>query len=125
MSALRIIPSPAIGISCWNTKACWLTWQLNKLPVAWTQLLDLKPTAEGDCVAAIQLDDHRLAYLDYEGPISSDRGSVSRVDRGPFHFVERTEHHLRVYLLGTQMTGEVSLTKQVEGWTLSLECTGD
>ena len=30
------------------------------------------------------LPDHRLAYLDYEGPISGDRGSVTRWDRGTY-----------------------------------------
>ena len=31
---------------------------------------------------ARRLDDHRREYLDYEGPISGGRGSVSRRDRG-------------------------------------------
>ena len=29
-------------------------------------------------IAAEQLPDHRLAYLDYEGPISGGRGAVTR-----------------------------------------------
>lgn len=29
-----------------------------------------------------RIGDHRLAYLDYEGPVSGDRGHVRRVDRG-------------------------------------------
>lgn len=29
-----------------------------------------------------ELPEHRLIYLDYEGPISGDRGSVTRVDAG-------------------------------------------
>jgi hypothetical protein len=29
-----------------------------------------------------RISDHRLAYLEYEGPLSGDRGSVRRVDRG-------------------------------------------
>lgn len=29
-----------------------------------------------------QLDDHRCAYLAYQGPVSGDRGSVKRIDAG-------------------------------------------
>lgn len=29
-----------------------------------------------------RIDDHRRAYLDYEGPTASGRGSVRRVERG-------------------------------------------
>src|SRR5215471_11395455 len=32
--------------------------------------------------AAQRLADHRLDYLEYEGPVSGDRGRVSRVARG-------------------------------------------
>lgn len=38
------------------------------------------PVAEGD--ALTRLKDHRRDYLDYEGPISGNRGSVRRVARG-------------------------------------------
>lgn len=38
------------------------------------------PIAEGD--ALTRLKDHRRDYLDYEGPISENRGSVRRVARG-------------------------------------------
>lgn len=33
----------------------------------------------------VQLADHRRAYLDYEGPISGNRGHVRRVTAGTFH----------------------------------------
>jgi hypothetical protein len=32
----------------------------------------------------IELEDHRRAYLDYEGPISGGRGSVTRVEAGEY-----------------------------------------
>lgn len=46
-------------------------------------------------VAAEKLADHRLAYLTYEGPISGDRGSVSRWDEGDFRELgpQRLELH--------------------------------
>ncbi len=34
-----------------------------------------------------ELDEHRRAYLDYEGPVSGDRGSVRRIDAGTIDHV--------------------------------------
>jgi hypothetical protein len=34
------------------------------------------------------LSDHRLAYLDYEGEIEGDRGSVRRLLRGSYRLIE-------------------------------------
>ena len=56
-----------------------LTWALEKLP------------APGKSIPAIQLDPHRIAYLDYEGPISGERGSVSRVLRGHYSWKPGSE----------------------------------
>lgn len=36
-----------------------------------------------------RLADHRIAYLTYEGPVSSDRGTVTQVDSGAFWVTER------------------------------------
>lgn len=35
-------------------------------------------------IAATRLPDHRTEYLDYEGPVSGNRGTVSRVEAGRF-----------------------------------------
>ncbi|MEM7457284.1 MAG: hypothetical protein AAF456_23275 [Planctomycetota bacterium] len=43
--------------------------------------VDLKSDSDFQ-VSAIRLDDHRAEYLEYEGPISKDRGSVTRVESG-------------------------------------------
>ncbi len=32
--------------------------------------------------------DHRLLYLDYEGPVSGERGTVTRWDAGTFEWLE-------------------------------------
>jgi hypothetical protein len=36
-------------------------------------------------IAAESLPDHRVAYFDYEGPVSSGRGTVQRLERGEWH----------------------------------------
>lgn len=42
----------------------------------------------GARLAAERLPPHRLLYLDYEGPISGGRGSVTRIDGGRCRVVE-------------------------------------
>jgi hypothetical protein len=36
----------------------------------------------GESVEALRLEDHRRAYLDYEGPVSGGRGTVRRLASG-------------------------------------------
>jgi hypothetical protein len=40
-------------------------------------------------IAAEPLPPHRLFYLDYEGPVSNQRGTVKRIASGTFQIVER------------------------------------
>jgi len=65
-----------------------LTWALPELPRA------------GDDLIATQLPDHRIAYLDYEGPISDDRGEVERVDEGEFVWLERGDEKCQFEMRG-------------------------
>ena len=52
----------------------------------------------GQAVEATRLPDHRLAYLDYEGPVSGGRGNVERVAAGTYEPVERTTRRWAVQL---------------------------
>ena len=82
-----------------------LTWSLPALPAAWG--------GEGDSaaeqIAATRLADHRIAYLDYEGPISNDRGVVTRVDGGEYEVIEETDEIIRVRLRGTDRDETIEL----------------
>jgi hypothetical protein len=92
-----------------------LTWSLLELPAA-----------GGLAAFATRLDDHRFAYLEYEGPLSDERGSVSRVDVGEFQWVERTDQRMVVSFAGRILRG--TLTAQLVGgasWRLSLDPAGD
>jgi hypothetical protein len=74
-------------------------------------------------VAAEQLADHRLDYLDFEGPVSGDRGSVTRVAAGQYELLEESEKQLRVRLSGPQTSGELVLVRDDEAaqrWWVSL-----
>ena len=63
------------------------TWTMSHLPSDWRSLVSRAASdsvSESNCVAAERLADHRPAYLDYEGPVSGDRGHVRRLDAGTF-----------------------------------------
>jgi hypothetical protein len=75
-----------------------LTWSLAALPAAWGGGRD----AAEEQIVATRLADHRIAYLDYEGPISGDRGGVTRVDGGEYEVLEETEQAIRVRLQGEE-----------------------
>lgn len=62
-------------------------------------------------IAATELADHRLAYLDYEGAISGGRGSVVRWDAGTYDVLEISAAAMRVRLAGTLLRGDVQLTR--------------
>ncbi|MCE9524843.1 MAG: hypothetical protein K8R36_02165, partial [Planctomycetales bacterium] len=55
--------------------------------------------------------DHRLAYLEYEGPVSGNRGTVSRVEEGEYHAVEQTEVYLRYQIAGKLIDGMLTLRR--------------
>jgi hypothetical protein len=67
---------------------------------------------DGLPIPATALDDHRLAYLDYEGEISGGRGSVARCDRGDYQTIRNTADRLEVTIAGEQWKGRVTLTKE-------------
>ena len=54
-------------------------------------------------VPAERLSDHRLMYLDYEGPVSGDRGHVTRWDAGTFSAQIDDGERLRVKLNGERL----------------------
>ncbi len=56
-------------------------------------------------VAATKLPDHRRMYLDYEGPISNDRGAVTRVDAGIQKLLELSPLRWRCVLRSSHCEG--------------------
>jgi len=76
-----------------------------------TWALAEEPSAGRD-IAASQLPDHRLAYLDYEGPISGDRGSITRWDAGEYQPVSESADELHITLAGRKLIGAAVLRQQ-------------
>ncbi len=78
------------------------TWALPQPP---------RPGLEMECAA---LADHRLAYLDYEGPISGDRGSVTRWDHGQYTVERQTATQWVLDLTGQKLDGTATLHGPVD-----------
>jgi hypothetical protein len=70
-----------------------------------------QPPETGVEMACEALGDHRPAYLDYEGPLSGDRGSVIRWDRGEYTLQHHTEAEWVVHLAGEKFVGEARLCR--------------
>jgi hypothetical protein len=71
--------------------ACW-TWAMNELPAGFTAM------GGSTGVPAKRLADHRKLYLEYEGPLSEGRGTVSRELDGECQWWEATATSVRVQL---------------------------
>ena len=86
-----------------------LTWQLLREPVDHNSLP----------IPARRIGNHRKAYLDYEGPLTGDRGTVRRVDSGSLDIIEDTAQGLRIVLTGKRLHGSFILQKAGEDWAFT------
>ena len=75
------------------------TWALEKIP------------ATDEVVMSEQLADHRLAYLEYEGEVTGDRGRVSRIEAGLYELTTESETEITVQLHGEKLFGALRLTR--------------
>ncbi len=64
-----------------------------------------QPPDAGSDLSAESLPDHRPAYLDYEGPVSGDRGSVVQWDSGTYELRRRSGSGWTVSLQGKRLRG--------------------
>ena len=81
------------------------------------RLLDHPQTSPAIC--AEPLPDHRLEYLEYEGIVSGNRGSVLRIDSGTFETTGESADGLEMTFEGTMLNGRYSLNATSDAkWTL-------
>lgn len=73
------------------------TWRLDEKP-------DMLQPVYGQSIFS-----HRLTYLDYEGEISGNRGSVIRIDRGEYELVRDDADSLIVNLHGNVLSGRLAV----------------
>ena len=74
------------------------TWRLNLLPGNTPFLAE-------------KIHDHRLEYLEYEGPVSNDRGVVKRMDRGKYEIIADTESFMIIQLLEGKYQGQINFDR--------------
>ncbi|MBX9791968.1 MAG: hypothetical protein K2Y37_23845 [Pirellulales bacterium] len=87
-----------------------------------TWALERAPDSAADQIAE-QLPDHRIAYLDYEGPVSGDRGEVTRWDAGEYRWLTNEPATVVIDVVGRRLRGVVTLTcasAQLQRWRFSL-----
>jgi hypothetical protein len=90
--------------------------------VLWSWRLDGPPTPSPG-VGALRTPNHRRLYLDYEGPVSGNRGSVRRWDEGTFTWLENSESLIVVRLDGERLAGTLRLIcEEGENWRALLDC---
>lgn len=63
----------------------------------------------------MQLPDHRSSYLEYEGPVSGGRGTVSRVESGTYEVLRESADELSVRLTGVAAQGDLTITREAPG----------
>jgi hypothetical protein len=60
-------------------------------------------------ISAVRIADHRREYLDYEGPLSQDRGNVTRFDHGSYTLISEDDTGLLLEMRGSRLQGIVEL----------------
>jgi hypothetical protein len=68
----------------------------------------LRQPCSGEPIAAEQLPPHRLQYLDFEGPVSGNRGIVKSVANGTYQIVS-TQPEFTIALMGLDWAHSASL----------------
>jgi hypothetical protein len=61
---------------------------------------------------------HRAEYLEYEGPLTGERGFVRRIAGGTYRLLEESANSLRYDLQSEQFSGTITLTRNEHDWTL-------
>jgi hypothetical protein len=111
------------------------TWALSELPCSWGATAGRVPAgcssadsgvriAPANTVAAQQIAAHRLTYLSYEGPVSGDRGTVTRLDSGEYVSQEESPNQWVLKLTGHLIRGNVTLRRfapDAPTWQLCFE----
>jgi hypothetical protein len=84
-----------------------------------------EPPQSGRAVAAEPSFDHRRMYLDYEGPVSGGRGTVTAWDRGTFEAepwpAGEGVSRVAITFHGGRLNGPAALERASGGWWLRIE----
>jgi hypothetical protein len=110
------------------------TWALLNLPQDWRDAHSYTASLVQSCAAASTeniigaepLGDHRRDYLEYEGPVSGERGRVTRIDAGRYQTLSESPQCWRIELSGGRLRSTATLaegTSDADNWTLTLDAS--
>ena len=77
--------------------------------------LSAPPSSGPDCIGARRIFDHRRDYLDYEGPVSGNRGTVRQWDRGRCSVACAEALQWEVIFAGRRLRGRYLLRRALKG----------
>jgi len=63
--------------------------------------------------------DHRLQYLDFEGSVSGQRGTVTIFDRGLYTVDAWVDRHIQVAVAGSKLKTRLRLDRTPDDWTIA------
>ncbi len=90
--------------------------------LTWRCTLALAEWPAAQCVELEELPPHRREYLDYEGELTGDRGSVRRVDRGHAIVHAWTQDGGIIELRMRSLTATVALERITAGrWRATIQ----
>jgi len=69
------------------------------------------PFTTAEPILATTIGDHRRSYLDYEGPVSGNRGYVVRWDGGTYEALALSDSDVHIRLQGARLCGTAHLTR--------------
>lgn len=104
------MPQFVILEHCWNGVHFDLMLEVEPEAPLRTWALDAMPEP-GRLRTARGLPDHRRVYLEYEGPVSGDRGTVRRIDRGTYRVVAWSDDRILLELEGSVLAGPAVLER--------------
>ena len=92
-----------------ETASSLATWQFEHDP---SQPAGGSKSGCPQALIAKKLPDHRLAYLDYQGPVSKGRGEVKRVEDGSYDLLCTKEERWEVFFHGRRLKGRFEFVRQ-------------
>lgn len=102
----RNMPRFVLLEHCWNGVHWDLMLEHGEVLRTWA--IDAPLVANRD-LPARSLPDHRRAYLEFEGEVSGNRGTVRRIDEGAYTAKVWEDNQVRIRLEGAQLVGEAEL----------------
>jgi hypothetical protein len=109
------LPSDSARASHWD-----LMFEFQGVLRTWS--VESEPAIGRTAIAQL-LADHRLEYLEYQGPVSGGRGTVTRWDEGEYTLEESSDRHWQALIYGRRLRSRVKLErdKHDHSWRVSFE----